>query len=184
MYGRKRLRTGARGALFFTVLILLFGQVSCGRRIGDGTLSLLSSALDAEVTVETGDITYRATLRLGGVDAETGTRDGEISFLSPESVAGMRILEREGAVTLSYGKKDVPLTGDAPEKLLLPLRLLSGGDVTAREGGIENGLPVVYVTLSDGRVLTLGGEDGALLAVKRGDVTLRVSWIESRREGE
>lgn len=155
---------------------VLFSLVGCERRVEGSTVALLSGALDAEITFERDGTPYRATVHLGR-EGEDGTRDAEMILLSPASVAGMTVSVRDGRGTVTLGESTEELTERAAVGLLLPVRLLSGGNAVKREAA--KGATELRVTLADGRVLVLS-EEGALLAVESGDTTVRIAWIEPR----
>ena len=187
IFGRKarKTRKNRRKALVSVLFLLLLETAllsGCrGDPIGNATKTL-SGAFDAEVSVSSGegDVLYTATVRLLGTK-EDGTRDGEIRFLSPKGAEGITLTRRDTAVTLSRAGAEVVLSEKEAERALTLFGMLTGGEVLSRSAEEAGGETVLSLTLADGRTLTLSGEDGRVLSVKKGDLTVTLLWIEPVR---
>ena len=140
---------------------------------------LLGKPLDAEMTVTGNGIEYRVSVHLSAC-REDGTRDGEIRFLSPDSLAEITVTAQNGTRTLTLDGFTETLTGASGDGFLLPLALLSPCDTVHRSVVTENGQSILKVRLSDGRTLSIDPKSGSLLTVTMGDHTANIAWIESR----
>ena len=140
---------------------------------------LLEKPLDAEMTVTGNGISYRVSVHLSAC-REDGTRDGEIRFLSPDSLAEITVTVQNGTRTLTLDGFTETLTGASGDGLFLPLALLAPCDTVHRSVRTENGQSILTVRLSDGRTLSINPKDGQLLSVTAGDYTAKIAWIESR----
>lgn len=165
------------GMLFFTLLC----TVGCFKAVSDPT-SFLSHPLDAELTVNTGDLVYSVTVHLGAT-SDNGLRDCEIVFLSPASLSGMTARENADGRFLFFSEKTVALKGNGQE-LFLASELLSPGETVSTATSAENGREKTVVRFSDGRELSFDAESGTLLSVKGEGVSASVTWIEERKGAE
>ena len=150
-------------------------------------VDLLKKSLDAEMTVEANGIEYRVSVHLGAV-IENGTRDCEICFFAPDSLAEITATEKNGVRTLAFGEQCEVLSDKAFEAsdmgFFLPAALLSPCETAAREIRSENGKRLLSVRLTDGRILTIDPASGQLLSIRMGDITATLSWIETRERNE
>ena len=112
---------------------------------------------------------------------EDGTRDGEIRFLSPRGAEGITLTRRDGTVILSGGGAEVVLSDGGAERAETLFGMLTGGEVLSHTASESGGETVLSLILADGRTVTLSGEDGRLISVKRGAMTVTFSWIEPVR---
>ena len=167
--------------LLLLILLLLPSFTGCDSPEPPMT-EYLSSPLDAEVTVTANGITYRATLHLGA--DRDGERESETVLLSPSSLAGLTVREKDGTAVLTLGEMTVPYGDGGGRGFLLAASLFSPGTVVGRETGQENGATCLLLRFADGRTVSVDPASGDLLAIRSGDVTLTVTWCEIREGAE
>lgn len=175
--------------LVFALLPLML-LVGCAGNTSAPT-DILSRALDAEMTVSTGDVTYRVTVHLGeqeeteertnGEENGASARECEIIFLSPASLEGITARNGKDERSVSRGDMTVTLAETAENGLFLAAGLLSSGSVVGSETGKEDGETCLLIRFSDGRVFSVSAASGQILAVRKGDVTAKIEWIEERK---
>ena len=180
---RANIRGFRRIILLYCTGALIFSLFGCGSRQGSYT-AVLEGALDTELTVETPDLTYGVTVCLGAVpEGGAGERDYRLTFFSPDSLAGLSVIRDGDGVRMSRDALTVTLTDEEAEGLLLPVTLLAPASVIRTETGTEDGITCLLLTLSDGRRISVEPASGRLIAVRRGEICGRISWIEPAREG-
>ena len=153
-------RLARRLSSCFTLLFLdacLTCGVSCGGS-AEALLAYQSRALSLTIAYERGGVSYEAavTLAAGGEG-----RDATLTYLAPESLAGMTYARTGGEITVTRGSITSTASGDA----LLPLSLFAI-PVEAKVTGIERTEGGRVATLLAGNaVYTLAFADGQEIPV-------------------
>lgn len=172
-------RTNRRNHLVSAVLtfLILFSATGCQNTVSVHPTDILSNALDAELSVDTGAIVYRVTVHLGAV-SEEGKRDAEVIFLAPESLAGMTVRENAEGRTVSRGDKTVKT--EHADGLLLAVSLLSPDETVRIDALTENGHAYMVSVLSDGRTIYSDPDTGVIRRIESDGASAEVEWIEGK----
>ena len=173
----------AASALLLLLTLLAFLTSTGCSHTAVHPADLLKKPLDAEMTVTGNGISYRVSVHLSAC-REDGTRDGEIRFLSPDSLAGITASVQNGTRTVTLDRFTETVARASDDGLFLPFALLAPSDTLPRSVRTENGQSILKVHLSDGRTLLVDPESGQLLSVTMGDLTAEAAWIESRTPGK
>ena len=174
------LRFRITALLLLLLLLPVLPLTGCDKSIPPMT-EYLASALDAELLVDTGDITYRATVHLGAAN-RNAARDCEIVLLSPDALCGITVTRKDGVESVTRGEIETAYMGDGAA--FLAADLLSPAHVVGREITEENGRSCLCFRCADGRTVTVDAETGALCEIRREDVKATVVWCETRERGQ
>ena len=158
-------------ALFFVLSLTGCGK---GREM---PTDLFYRALDAELTVHAAEITYSVAVYLGQTEKD-GTREGEILFLSPASLKGMKVRSSKGSVTVE--KEGLTIERERVGDLLLCAELLSPAEIAGRDRIVEDGRSKAVFYAADGRVFYWDIEEERLVHIEKEDLSITVEWIEAR----
>ena len=189
-----RIQSALRGPVFcfqrgmrrLTPLCLLFFLLLPLMGCGETELPMsdyLTSALDAEVTAVFGEASYLVTLHLGS-SSEDGTRDAEITVLTPGSIEGLTFRVRNGETVLSDGESEVPYLRGEVGGIFSLVGFFAPCTVIGRETAVCGETPCVLLRAADGRCFYVLPSTGELLAIEAPDCRVTVEWIEVRRKAE
>ena len=155
-----------RGLCLLLACFLLIGGTSC-REAGQGRryFAYLDAPAKAELTGKINSLCFSATLETAGRGADS-TVDAALTFVAPDSLAGVTLVCRNGTWSASLGL----LTGEADGEGLARVATLLTEERAVRSSKSEGNCTVL--TLSDGATLVLDAKTGA---------PLRAAWSDGGR---
>ncbi len=164
-------------SLILILILLVFTLLSCRDSLPH---DYRKSAFCAEIRYEYGGETFCAEINVG-VPSETGsTRDIEMKFTSPPSLAGLCVSEKNGIPSVILGSADVKSEAAANRFLLAAKLLIHDGNMNFIERSEENGLVFYKAEISnaDKTISILLDSNGAPKRVSVGDITITVIRFE------
>lgn len=177
----------ARKTLFPTLLslLLLLALLPALSACDDGTAELIAFArepLRVVLAYDEGGVSVRAELTLGAAPKAGETRDAALTYLSPDTVAGITYTRADGKTTVSQGDHVFNAT-DAPLRVADLFTIPSAARVTGIERAADGSR---RATIADGAtVYTLlfrPGEDRpAALSRRVGDTDYLTATVEEYR---
>ena len=129
---------------------VILGISSCAPAEEGGFLRALDSPAEMKITGERNGVAFAAELTIGEKNSD-GSRDGEMIFTSPESLAGISVSTAGGVWNSNLD--GIAIAGISAELIGAPLAVFSR---------VGNALSAEKITDDDGKAMTLivvGGSD-------------------------
>ena len=164
-------------SLILALMFLVFTLLSCRDTL---PRDYRESAFSAEIRYEYGGETFCSEITVGMPSETENTRDIEMKFTSPPSLAGLCVSEKNGIPSVSLGSAKIKSEAAADRFLLAAKLLIHDGSMKFIEKTEENGLVFYKAEISDTdkTISLLLDINGAPKSVSCQDLTITVIRFE------